>query len=122
MGSTAGETVTPGRATTTRPGVWLTDFSLMLMALIWGVNVTIVKYGTTLVDPLAYNGLRVSLAAVILMSIIVIDRAPFPARRDILALLGLGVLGNAVYQFFFVIGISRTRASDAALVIAATPA
>lgn len=122
MGSTATETVTPGHATTTRPGVWLTDISLVLMALIWGVNFSIVKFGTTLVAPLAYNGLRVMIAAVLLMTIVLLSKAPLPPRRIILSLLGLGVLGNGVYQFFFVEGISQTRASDAALVVAASPA
>lgn len=122
MGSTAGDTVTPGRATTSRPGVWLTDASLVLMAVIWAVNFSVVKYGTTLVDPLTYNALRVALAAVLLMAIVLAGRAPLPARRDIVQLLGLGVLGNGIYQFFFVTGVSLTRASDAALVIAATPA
>jgi drug/metabolite transporter (DMT)-like permease len=32
------------------------------------------------------------------------------------------VLGNGIYQFFFVEGIAQTRASDAALVVAASPA
>lgn len=122
MGSTAGETVTPGHAKTTRPGVWLTDATLVLMAIIWGVNFSVVKYGTTLVDPLAYNGVRVVLAAVLLMSIIVTGSSAFPSRRDIVALLGLGVLGNGIYQYFFVEGIARTSASDAALVVAASPA
>jgi drug/metabolite transporter (DMT)-like permease len=122
MSSTAGETVTPGHATTTRPGVWLTELSLVLMALIWGVNFSIVKFGTTLVDPLAYNGLRVMLAAVVLMAIVLLGRTSLPPRRVVLALFSLGVLGNGVYQFLFIEGISRTRASDAALVIAATPA
>ena len=122
MGSTATETVTPGHATTTRPGVWLTDISLVLMALIWGVNFSVVKFGTTLVGPLAYNGLRVMLAAVVLMTIVAASKTPLPSRRDIVALLALGVLGNGIYQFFFVEGISRTRASDAAIVVAASPA
>ncbi len=122
MGSTAGQSVTPGHATTTRPGVWLTDASLVLMALIWGVNFSVVKFGTSLVDPLAYNGLRVSLAAVLLFAIVAAGRLVLPSRRDMLALLALGVLGNGIYQYFFVMGVARTRASDAALVIAATPA
>src|SRR5690348_18394677 len=45
----------------------LTDLSLLLMALIWGVNYTSVKYGTGLLDPLAFNGVRVTLAAVSLV-------------------------------------------------------
>jgi drug/metabolite transporter (DMT)-like permease len=123
MGSTATDTVTPGHAsTTTRPGVWLTELSLVFMALIWGVNFSVVKFGTTLVDPLAFNGLRVLLAAVLLSSIVLIGRLPMPPRRTVLGLLALGFLGNGVYQFFFVEGIARTRASDAALVVAASPA
>lgn len=122
MGSTAGESVTPGHATSTRPGVWLTDATLVLMAIIWGVNFSVVKYGTTLVDPLAYNGVRVSLAAVVLIAIIGINHQALPPRRQIAALLLLGVLGNGVYQYFFVEGIARTSASDAALVVAASPA
>lgn len=121
MASTADSTVTPGRAHA-QPGVWLTDASLVLMALIWGINFSVVKYGTTLVDPLAYNGVRVSLAALVLLVVIAIGRSPLPPMRVVLALVALGVLGNGIYQFFFVEGISRTRASDAALVIAATPA
>jgi drug/metabolite transporter (DMT)-like permease len=81
-----------------------------------------VKFGTTLDAPLAYNWLRVMNAAIIMMTIVVATNAPLPPRRIILSLLGLGVLGNGIYQFFFVEGIARTRASDAALVVAASPA
>ena len=120
-GTEPGDAVTPGHATT-GAGVWLTDIALVLMALIWGINFSIVKFGTTLVAPLAYNGLRVMIAAIILMTIVVATKAPLPPRRIILSLLGLGVLGNGIYQFFFVEGIALTRASDAALVVAASPA
>ncbi|MEO6878482.1 MAG: EamA family transporter [Gemmatimonadaceae bacterium] len=94
----------------------------MLMALIWGVNFSVVKYGTTLVDPLAYNGVRVSLAALLLSAIVLIGRFPLPSGRTIVSLLLLGALGNGVYQYFFVEGIALTRASDTALVVAASPA
>jgi drug/metabolite transporter (DMT)-like permease len=122
MASTAARPATPGHATSTRPGVWLTDLSLVLVALIWGVNFPIVKFGTTLVDPLAYNGIRVALAAVLLSAVIAVGRGPFPPPRTIAALLALGVLGNGIYQLLFVEGIARTRASDAALFVAASPA
>jgi drug/metabolite transporter (DMT)-like permease len=56
------------------------------------------------------------------MTIVLASKTPLPPRRVIVALLTLGVLGNGIYQFFFVQGISRTRASDAALVVAASPA
>ena len=78
MASTAARSATPGHATLTRPGVWLTDLSLLLVALIWGVNYTVVKFGTTLVDPLAYNGIRVALAAVLLSVVVSFGGRPFP--------------------------------------------
>jgi drug/metabolite transporter (DMT)-like permease len=123
MGTAVDDTVTPGHATSaTRPGVWLTDLSLLLMTLIWGVNFSVVKYGTQLVDPLAYNGVRVALAAVSLVLIVVLSGAEWPSRLTMLILLGLGALGNGLYQLFFVEGIARTRAGDAALLTAASPA
>jgi len=122
MGTTVGETVTPGHATSaTRPGVWLTDLSLVAMTLIWGVNFSVVKFGTRLIDPIAYNGVRVMLAALTLVLVVVVTNGTWPAKRTALTLFALGVLGNGIYQMFFVQGISRTRASDAALLTAASP-
>src|SRR5207237_6164433 len=108
----------------------LTELSLVLMSLIWGVNYVVVKYGTTVLDPLAFNGVRVALAAGTLL--LVAQFAPrsatngvvsrWPARRDALVLLGLGTLGNGLYQIFFVEGIPRTRAGHAGPVVAPSPA
>ena len=123
MASTLRDAAAPGRAEEhTRPGVSLTDFLLLLMALIWGVNFSVVKYGTQLVDPLAYNGVRIALAAVALVAIVYATRGQWPSRRDTIVALALGAIGNGLYQIFFVEGVARTRAGDAALVIAATPA
>ena len=112
-----------------RPAFGVTDLSLLLMALIWGVNYTSVKYGTGLVAPLAFNGARVTLAAVSLVIVAQlasawfgIERDGWPSRRDAIALFLLGTLGNGVYQILFVEGIARTRAGDAALLISASPA
>lgn len=115
--------LTPGPATReSRPGVWLTDALLLLMALIWGINYSVVKFGTTVVAPLAYNGVRVTVAALALFVVAAIIRAPGASRRDIIALFALGVLGNGIYQWFFIEGVARTRAGDVALVLAAAPA
>lgn len=106
----------------------LTDLSLLMMSLIWAINFSVVKFGTSLVAPLAYNGVRVALAAVALVFIAhaslrrAAQPAKWPARRDALALLGLGTLGNGLYQILFILGVSRTRAGDAAIVTAASPA
>jgi drug/metabolite transporter (DMT)-like permease len=106
----------------TNAGFGKTDALLLLMALIWGVNFSIVKYATELMEPLAFTGLRVMLAAAVLLILAFTRKHKLPSRRDIMSLMALGMLGNGIYQIFFVEGISRTRVGNAALVVAATPA
>jgi len=99
-----------------------TDLLLLLMALIWGVNFSIVKFGTTVFSPLAFTGLRVILAAIVLLGISAARNRPWPNRKDILGLMVLGMLGNGLYQILFVEGIARTNVGNAALIVAAAPA
>lgn len=110
------------RADVAPAGLTLTDVLLLVMALVWGGNYIVVKYGTQVLAPLAFNSSRIILATVVLWSAVLLRRTAMPARRDLLGLLALGVLGNGIYQIFFVEGLARTRASDAALVLAASPA
>jgi drug/metabolite transporter (DMT)-like permease len=104
------------------PGLTLTDLLLLCMALIWGVNYVVVKYATGELPPLAFNSARVLLAVVVLFSLVTANGYALPRGRDLLALLGLGALGNGLYQICFIEGIARTRAGDAALLISAAPA
>ena len=100
-----------------------TDLGLVIMSLIWGINYSVVKTGLRTLSPLAFNGLRVAMAAVVLFAIAAFVRGTkLPPRRDMIRLALLGVLGNGVYQLLFIFGMSRTRAGVAALVVAAGPA
>jgi drug/metabolite transporter (DMT)-like permease len=103
-------------------GVWLTNALLLLMALIWGVNFSVLKVGTQFFDPLAFNGLRMLVAGALLGAIAFARRDRAPARADAVRLAVLGVLGHGLYQVCFIEGIARSTASTAALVLAAGPA
>ena len=105
-----------------RPGVRLTNALLLLMALIWGVNFSVLKVGTRHFAPLAFNGLRMLLAGALLAAVALARRDRAPARGDAVRLALLGVLGHGLYQVLFIEGIARSTASTAALVMAATPA
>ncbi len=107
-----------------RPAFSATDLGLVLMAIIWGVNFTVVKAGIATMPPMAFNGLRVLLASVVLavVAFAVAGKRNFPSKKDAYALLAMGVMGNGLYQLMFIAGLSRTRAGIAALVIAAGPA
>lgn len=114
---------TPGaRVTSARPGVLLAEVAVVGMALIWGVNYSVLKYGTTVMPAIAYNSMRVAIGAVSLTLIALVWGGARPSWRDALAVMALGALGNGVYQWFFAEGIARTRAGEAALVVGASPA
>jgi drug/metabolite transporter (DMT)-like permease len=105
-----------------RAAVLLTDAALLGMALLWGVNYVVVKFATGVVPPLAFNALRVLLASAVLLALSAAGDGRWPGRRTIPALFGLGLLGNGVYQVLFIEGVARTRAGDAALMLATGPA
>jgi drug/metabolite transporter (DMT)-like permease len=122
MSSTASILAPERGVPVSRPGVTVTDLLLLLMALIWGANITVVKYGTVHLAPLAYIGVRVTMAALALLAIGAAMRKPWPPPRVVLTLMLLGMLGNGLYQLLFIEGIAHTLAGNAALVLAATPA
>jgi drug/metabolite transporter (DMT)-like permease len=112
----------PARAETPRAGAWLTDLMLLTMALLWGVNFSVVKYGTRVLPPLAFNALRVALATVVLGGLALALRRDRPSRGDMVRLAVLGLLGHGVYQYCFIEGIARSTVATSALVLASSPA
>src|SRR3954469_9596787 len=104
------------------PSFGLTDVLLFTMAVIWGVNFVVVKYATRIFNPVAFTGLRVGTAALFLATMMLLRGGISLRRSDIARLLLLGVLGNGLYQLFFIHGVARTRAGNAALIIGAAPA
>ncbi|HEY4671186.1 MAG TPA: DMT family transporter [Gemmatimonadaceae bacterium] len=120
-----------------QPAFGLTDVLLFLMAVIWGINFVVVKYATRIFPPVAFTGMRVGTAALFLVMFALLRRGPADEagerasgrstitslqRADIVRMLLFGFLGNGLYQLFFVHGVARTRAGNAALIIAAAPA
>ncbi len=92
------------------------------MAVIWGINFVVVKYATHIFSPVAFTGLRVGTAALYLLLVALVRGRIALPRRDVIGLLLLGVIGNGLYQLFFVHGVARTRAGNAALIVGAAPA
>ena len=100
----------------------VTDLLLLLMATIWGVNYSAVKYAGNAFGSLTFTWMRVLIAMLTLLAAVLLQRKQWPRRSDVLRLLGLGVIGNGLYQLLFVFGVSRTRVGSAALILAAAPA
>ncbi|MEP7380243.1 MAG: DMT family transporter [Gemmatimonadota bacterium] len=100
----------------------VTDVLLLLMAIIWGVNFSVIKYGTQFIVPLAFNGTRIPIAAATQLGLSAALRLERVPRALAWRLMLLGMLGNGAYQILFIMGVVRTRVATAALILAATPA
>jgi drug/metabolite transporter (DMT)-like permease len=100
----------------------LTDLLLLTMAVIWAINFVVVKYATHVFNPVAFTGLRVGTAAAFLVAFAFARGGFALSRHDVLRLLFLGVIGNGLNQLFFIHGLARTRAGNAALIVGAAPA
>lgn len=119
--ATTAEDVRPGAQGQVHHFGW-TDVALLTMASIWGVNYSVIKFATRVFTPLAFNGLRIPLAAGAQLAAAQAGSEPRVVGSDRWRLVMLGLLGNGVYQVFFILGIARTRVATAALLMAATPA
>jgi len=77
----------------------------------------------TSVPPLGFNALRFPVAALAVYAFLRWrGPIPLPQRKDWLAIFVLGLLGNGIYQVFFVVGLDWTRAGNTSLLLATTPA
>ncbi len=102
------------------------DLLLLLTVCVWGINFSVVKGSISgpgaPFSPIAFNGLRFIIAAITLLAILRQTDDALPAsRRDWLAVLGLGLLGNSLYQLLFIMGLNQTSPASSALIVATTP-
>jgi len=98
------------------------DFFMLLTVFIWGVNLSVIKYALTEFPPYFFNCLRLVGASLFLLLLALASgenwRVP---RSKILPLIFVGILGNGLYQIFFIKGISLTTASNASLIMTSSP-
>lgn len=113
---------TGAQATGPVPAVGWTEAALSVMVLAWGVNFAVAKAALDVFDPLAFNALRFLLASLFVYAVLR-ARGPvvLPDRAHWPRLLVLGLVGNLVYQLCFILGLDRTGAGHASLILALTP-
>ena len=104
------------------PGWGWTETALSVMVLVWGVNFAVVKSALGAFQPLAFNALRFIIASVFVFVVLRRQgRLRLPEPRHRVRVLALGLLGNLLYQIFFILGLSRTGAGHASVMLALTP-
>ena len=95
---------------------------MLLVTLFWGGNFTAMKLAFTQIEPLAFTALRFVIATLVIWVIVQRVEGPAPLPKGTLwPLIVLGVVGNTVYQVFFMEGLWRTSATKSSLILASMP-
>ena len=105
-----------------RPGFGRGDFYLLAVAVIWGVNFPVSKTVLEVLDPVVFSALRYFSGGLLLVLILLLRGQSLRLdRRDVLPLVGLGILGIAIFQGLWAYGLNYTTAPKAAVLVATAP-
>ncbi|WP_372023654.1 DMT family transporter [Tistrella mobilis] len=116
----AGASGTPG--SDTRGPYQSGVLQVLTVAAIWGVNFPIAKSVLDQMSPLAFSATRYITGAVLLLILLRLRGVRLHLqRRDMLPLIGLGLVGITAFQGFWATGLHMTSASSAAIVMSAAP-
>jgi len=100
----------------------ITDLTLILVAVIWALNFTVVKVSLDQIEPLAFNALRFIFAVSVLWTALRSRGQRLRVqKKHLLPMVLLGLLGNLVYQMLFIIGIDFTFSANAAVMLGTIP-
>ncbi len=106
----------------TRTPIPFTDVTLFSIAVIWALNFSVVKASLSEIDPYSFNSIRFLLAAGLIWLIILWKKAWFSIpRKDWVPLILIGLIGNLLYQWLFIVGINLTFSANAAVMLGTIP-
>src|SRR5690606_36267057 len=98
------------------------DLLLLVVALIWGLNVPLIKLSLAEFSPLAFNAVRFVLATLVSWAMLLSSRRSLGIqRRDIGPLAAMGLLCHALYQVLFIAGTARTSAVNVTILLGTIP-
>ncbi|WP_026592860.1 DMT family transporter [Bacillus sp. UNC437CL72CviS29] len=101
---------------------WQMEWLLIAVALVWGANYTIGKYGVAYMSSIQFNSLRFLIASPVLLLItFFMERSLRIEKKDWLRLLVVGIVGTTLYQTLFMLSVKYTSATNASLLIAMSP-
>ena len=101
---------------------YIVDALLVTAVVIWGFNFALMKSMYAYFHPIAFNAVRFVISSIAMMTILKMrgEKAHIDPA-DVRGIFWLGFLGNTLYPFIFVLGLDRTQAGNAALLMALTP-
>jgi drug/metabolite transporter (DMT)-like permease len=105
-----------------RKAAVLTEVSLILAAVFWGLNFAATKYAAGFFPQLLIVALRFNAGGLLLLGVLrILEPASRLTRKDVLPMLGLGCFGIGAAQTAFTFGVSLTSAASTGLVFTTAP-
>jgi len=100
----------------------ITEISLILAAVFFGLNFAATKYAAGFVPPLLIVGIRFTVGGLLMLCLLrILEPGGRPTPKDLLLMAALGCLGVAVSQTAFTFGVSMTTAANTGLIFATGP-
>jgi len=100
----------------------IVELLLLLAIVIWALNFTVVKFSLMEIDPMSFNSFRFLLAIGTMYGILLRSGQKLVVHKgDWPRVIGLGLLGNLLYQCLFIIGLNWTFAANGAVMLGTTP-
>jgi len=100
----------------------LSDGLMLVAVLIWAVNYSLIKIALVEIPPLPFNGIRLLLSSAVLVTWLSITEKNFKvAKKHVLEIVFLSIIGYTIYQYIFIRGIHLTNASNTAVIFGAAP-
>lgn len=103
------------------------ELALIFTVCVWGINFPIIKIALEVMHPHAVNVFRFLVASLVLGGLYVYQQRSRgesigdPIKKHGKTLFGLGMLGFFFYQYCFIVGVEKTTAGNAALIMASSP-
>jgi drug/metabolite transporter (DMT)-like permease len=100
------------------------DIALFGVALIWGINIPVMKIGLNNVDVFVFNAVRLTVSAAVLSVFAIRERrngirpSPKISRSQVVI---FGIVISGLYQLLFLLGLERTNSGNTALIMATIP-
>jgi Permeases of the drug/metabolite transporter (DMT) superfamily len=95
---------------------------MLLVCLIWGVNFSVTKLAIARIPALPFTAIRFLVASLLLWLVLRVTEGPAePAPAELRRLALLGLIGNTLYQLFFILGLAHTSATNSSLILATVP-
>ena len=100
----------------------LTEISLILAAVFWGLNFAATKYAADYIPPLVLVALRFTGGGILLLLVLqFLEPGNKLGRKDLIPMAALGCFGVATAQTGFTFGVSLTSAASTGLIFATAP-